>query len=241
MHIVVPWLKNNTPDYFCMQETKVADSDFPASEFQSLGYHVLFKGERQYKGVAIVSKRKPEKVMYGFDHEPIDADRLITVTYDDLTIINSYVPQGQSMDSPQFAYKLEWFARMKNFLQKHFDPQRDILWCGDFNVAPEPIDVHDPKRLLGHVCFNPAVWKAYEEAKSWGFVDVFRKHHPGVAGHYTFFDYRIKDAVQRKLGWRVDHILATPKLADRSKSCTIDMQSRIAEKPSDHVIIYAQW
>jgi len=115
MHIVVPWLKNNTPDYFCMQETKVADSDFPASEFQSLGYHVLFKGERQYKGVAIVSKRKPEKVMYGFDHEPIDADRLITVTYDDLTIINSYVPQGQSMDSPQFAYKLEWFARMKNF------------------------------------------------------------------------------------------------------------------------------
>jgi exodeoxyribonuclease-3 len=95
--------------------------------------------------------------------------------------------------------------------------------------------------MLGHVCFNPAVWKAYEEAKSWGFVDVFRKHHPGVAGHYTFFDYRIKDAVQRKLGWRVDHILATPKLADRSKSCTIDMQSRIAEKPSDHVIIYAQW
>jgi exodeoxyribonuclease-3 len=179
--------------------------------------------------------------MFGFDSEPADPDRLIIATYNDLTIINTYVPQGQEMESPQFAYKLAWFARLKKYLQKYFQPQNKIIWCGDLNVAPEDIDVHDPKRILGHVCFNPEIWRAYEDVKSWGFTDVFRKHHPGVAGQYTFFDYRIRDSVARKLGWRVDHILATKSLALKSKSCSIDLESRLAEKPSDHLIVYAQW
>jgi exodeoxyribonuclease-3 len=113
--------------------------------------------------------------------------------------------------------------------------------CGDLNVAPENIDVHDPKRILGHVCFNPEVWKAYEEVKSWGLVDVFRKHHPQEAGQYTFFDYRVRDSVSRALGWRVDHILATKLLAGRSSDCTIDLPSRLGEKPSDHVIMFAEF
>lgn len=241
LHIVLPWLRKNDPDYFCMQETKVADSSFPVVELEALGYHVVFKGDKQYKGVAIASKLKPQKVVFGFDNEPADPDRLIIATYDDLTIINTYVPQGQETESPQFAYKLEWFARLRKYLQTHFQPQDKIIWCGDFNVAPENIDVHDPKRILGHVCFNPEVWKAYEDVKSWGFTDIFRKHHPGVAGQYTFFDYRIKDSVKRKLGWRVDHILATKSLALRSESCTIDLATRLAEKPSDHLVIYAKW
>jgi exodeoxyribonuclease-3 len=95
--------------------------------------------------------------------------------------------------------------------------------------------------LLGHVCFNPDVWKALEDIKSWGLTDVFRKHHPGIAGQYTFFDYRIRDSVKRGLGWRVDHILATKALAERSKSSAIDLDSRLAKKPSDHLILYAQW
>jgi exodeoxyribonuclease-3 len=241
MHIVLPWLQKNNPDYFCMQETKVADAGFPAAELEALGYYVVFKGDKQYKGVAIASKQKPQKVVFGFDSEPADPDRIIIAAYNDLTIINTYIPQGQEVESPQFAYKLEWFARLKKYLQKHFQPQNEIIWCGDLNVAPEDIDVHDPKRILGHVCFNPEVWKVYEDVKSWGFIDVFRKHHPGVAGQYTFFDYRIKDSVNRKLGWRVDHILATKSLAGKSKSCTIDLASRLAEKPSDHLILYAQW
>ena len=241
MHIVLPWLRENSPDYFCMQETKVADAGFPAAEFEALGYHVVFKGDKQYKGVAIASKPKPQKITFGFDSEPVDSDRLIIATYKDLTVINTYVPQGQEIESPQFAYKLEWFARFKKYLQKHFQPENEIIWCGDLNVAPEDIDVHDPKRILGHVCFNPEIWKAYEEAKSWGFTDIFRKHHPGIAGQYTFFDYRIKDSVNRKLGWRVDHMLATKLLAAKSKSCTIDLASRLAPKPSDHLIVYAQW
>ncbi|MFA5321739.1 MAG: exodeoxyribonuclease III [Smithella sp.] len=241
LHIVLPWLEKNSPDFFCMQETKVADAVFPASQLEALGYHVVFKGDKQYKGVAIASKLKPQKVTFGFDSEPVDSDRLIAATYDDLTIINTYVPQGQETGTPQFIYKLEWFTRFKKYLQKHFQPQKEIIWCGDLNVAPKEIDVHDPKRLLGHVCFNPEVWKAYEDVKSWGLTDVFRKHHPGVAGLYTFFDYRVKDSVKRKLGWRVDHILATKSLAEKSNSCSIDLESRLAEKPSDHLILYAQW
>jgi exodeoxyribonuclease-3 len=241
LHIVLPWLQKNNPDYFCMQETKVRDTEFPAAELEALGYHMIFKGNKQYSGVAIASKQKPQKVAFGFDKEPEDSDRLIVATYGDLTIFNTYVPQGQERESPQFTYKLAWFGRLKKYLQNHFQPQNKIIWCGDLNVAPEDIDVHDPKRILGHVCFNPEVWKAYEEVKSWGFIDIFRQHHPGAPGQYTFFDYRVKDSVSRKLGWRVDHILATKSLAKDSHGCDIDLASRLTEKPSDHVIIFAQW
>ena len=240
LHIVLPWLEKNKPDYFCLQETKVDDSSFPAAGFASLGYHIVFKGEKQYKGVAIASLVSPQKIAFGLDDEPVDQDRIIAATYDGLTIINTYVPQGQEIASPQYAYKLAWFGRLKKYLQNNFSPRQPLIWCGDFNVAPQSIDVHDPKRLLGHVCFNPDVWQAYEDVKSWGFVDIFRKHHPGEGGQYTFFDYRVRDSVGRGLGWRVDHILATEKLAATSQGCTIDLDSRREEKPSDHVIIYAE-
>jgi exodeoxyribonuclease III len=241
LHIVLPWMEKNKPDYFCMQETKVADDKFPVAEFAELGYPVIYRGNKQYSGVAIASKNKPQKVAFGLEGEPGDLGRMIVAIYDDLTIINTYVPQGQDKESPQYAYKLDWFGRLKKYLQKHLNPQNSIIWCGDLNVAPEDIDVHDPKRILGHVCFNPEVWKAYDEVKSWGFVDVFRRHHHAEAGQYTFFDYRVRDSVERKLGWRVDHILATESLASRSRSCNIDLASRLTEKPSDHVIVYAEF
>jgi exodeoxyribonuclease III len=241
LHIVLPWLTENNPDYFCLQETKVADDKFPQAEFADLGYQVIFKGDKQYNGVAIVSKKKPQKVIVGLDDDPADPARIIAATYDGITIVNTYIPQGQDKDSPQYAYKLAWFGRLKKFLQKHFRPDDPLIWCGDLNVAPENIDVHNPQRILGHVCFNPDVWKAYKEVKSWGFTDVFRRHHPDEAGQYTFFDYRVRDSVNRKLGWRVDHILATKALAGLSLSCDIDLASRLAEKPSDHAIVFAQW
>jgi len=241
MHIVLPWLKKNKPDYFCMQETKVGNADFPIQEFAELGYQAVFCGHKQYSGVAIVSRQKPSKVIYGLNSEPEDPERIVTAIYDKLAIINAYIPQGQEKKSPQFAYKLDWFDRLKKYLQKSFRPQEKVILCGDLNVAPESIDVHDPKRIIGHVCFNPEVWKAYGEVKSWGFVDVFRQHHPHEAGQYTFFDYRVRNAIGRNLGWRVDHILATEALAGISKSCTIDLPTRLTEKPSDHVLIYAEF
>jgi len=241
LHIVLPWLQKNNPDYFCMQETKVDDVLFPKNEFEAIGYHVALCGKKQYNGVAIASRQKPQQTSFGLDDEPADSDRLLIARYGDLIIINAYVPQGQEVDRPQFAYKLAWLGRLKKYLQKHFQPKNKLVLCGDFNVAPENIDVHDPKRILGHVSFNEDVWKAYEDLKSWGLVDVFRRHHPNEAGQYTFFDYRVRDSVGRNLGWRVDHILATQSWAAKSSGCTIDLETRLMEKPSDHVIIFAEW
>lgn len=241
LHIVLPWLQKNKPDYLCLQETKVADDKFPEDKFAGLGYEIFFKGHKQHAGVAIASRKKPQEVFSGFDDEPADAERIIGAAYDDVTIINTYVPQGQDKDSPQYQYKLAWFGRLKKYLQKHFRPRQGIVWCGDLNVAPETLDVHDPKRILGHVCFNPEVWTAYNEVKSWGFVDVFRLHHPNKSGLYTFFDYRVRDAAGRNLGWRVDHILATESLAGSSVACNIDLAARFTEKPSDHTIVYADF
>lgn len=241
LHIVLPWLENNQPDIFCMQETKVEDAKFPHAELETLGYSLAFRGNKQYNGVAIATLKKPQKVSFGLDDEPADPDRLVAAQFDGLVILNAYVPQGQEVDRPQFAYKLAWLGRLKKYLQKHYKPEDKVILCGDFNVAPEIIDVHDPKRILGHVSFNPEVWKAYEDMKSWGFTDIFRKHHPAEAGQYTFFDYRVRDSVGRNLGWRVDHILATKSMAEKSCNCMIDLPTRLAEKPSDHVVIYAEW
>ncbi len=241
LHIVLPWLQNNRPDVFCMQETKVEDAKFPAADIEALGYTVSYRGNKQYNGVAIASLIQPTKVSFGLLDEPTDEDRLAVVHIGDWVILNAYVPQGQEVDRPQYAYKLAWFGRLKAFLQKHFTPEQKLILCGDFNVAPLSIDVHDPKRILGHVSFNPQVGKAFEDLLSWGLVDVFRKHHPDEPGQYTFFDYRVRDSVGRNLGWRVDHLLATRALADKSAECRIDLNTRTGEKPSDHVVIYATW
>lgn len=242
LHIVIPWLLQNRPDVLCMQETKVEDAKFPAEEFKKSGYHVVFRGTKQYNGVAVASLRAPEAVSFGFDDGgPADGERLISCTFPGVVVLNTYVPQGRDRESPHFAYKLEWFRRLRAFLEKSGSPDTPLIWCGDLNVAPEAIDVYDPKRLLGHVCFTPEVWDAFSGVKSWGLLDIFRKHHPGRPGQYTFFDYRVAGSIARGLGWRIDHILATRPLAGRSLSCSIDMQPRLEEKPSDHTILWAEF
>ncbi len=242
LHIIIPWLEKNQPTVFCMQETKVEDAKFPAKEFAAAGYHVAFKGQKRYNGVAIASLEEPESISFGLDDKgPADADRLVQGVFSGVPVVNTYVPQGYDREDRRFQYKLQWFKRLREFFARHYSPKKPLIWCGDLNVAPEQIDVHNPKRILGHVCFNPEVWKAFELVKTWGLVDVFRKHHPAESGQYTFFDYRVPKAVERGLGWRVDHILATPILADRSIRCSIDMDSRRAEKASDHTIVTAEF
>lgn len=239
--VVLEWLERQKPDCLCLQETKATDEDFPAEPFRQAGWHVVFKGEKKYNGVAIVSRTEPEDVAFGLDDGgPKDESRLIRAVVSGIAVLNTYVPQGQDVDSPRFAYKLEWFRRLGAFLQRHYRPDRPLIWCGDLNVAPEGQDVHDPKRLLGHVCFHPEVTKAFLAIQAWGLVDVFRKHHP-EPGQYTFFDYRTPDAVGRGLGWRVDHVLATKPLAERSEDAFIDTEPRRREKASDHTFLVARF
>jgi exodeoxyribonuclease-3 len=241
LHIVIPWLKENRPDVICMQETKVADNDFPVAAFREAGYHVAFRGEKRYNGVAIASRLKPDNISSGLDSNPRDEDRFIRGVFSGITILNTYIPQGQDRQSPQFIYKLDWYRRLVDFLEKECSSDKPVIWCGDLNVSPETSDVYEPKRLLGHVCFTTEVWDAFNQVKAWGLQDIFRKHHPGKTGQYTFFDYRAPKTVERSMGWRIDHILATKILAEKSVHCTIDMNPRRMEKPSDHTIVFAEF
>jgi exodeoxyribonuclease-3 len=242
LHILIPWIEANRPDVLCLQETKVDDARFPAGDFAALGYRTAFRGGKQYNGVALLSLREPRSVAFGLDDGgPRDEDRLVRAEFGGVTVINTYVPQGREMGTTYFTYKLEWFQRFREYLARHLSPEKSIAWVGDLNVAPEPIDLHDPKHNLKHVCFAPEVREAFLGVAGWGLLDVFRKHHPGEAKQYSFFDYRMPKAVERKLGWRVDHILATAPLAATSVRCDIDLEPRMAEKPSDHTVVMAEF
>jgi len=238
--LVLRWLSQHHPDVLCVQETRVQDIDFPADVFAKTQYQYVFKGQKKYNGVAIFSRSEITNVEFGFEDEPKDQSRLVKAETNGIVIVNSYVPQGYLPESEKFEYKLNWFSRLLAFFDKNFKPADPVLWVGDFNVAPEAIDVYDPDGLSGHVCFHPDVRKALKRVSRWGFVDVFRMHCDRP-GQYTFWDYRLKNSLKRNLGWRLDHIMATEPLAKRSTACYIDKEPRLADRPSDHTPVIAEF
>jgi exodeoxyribonuclease-3 len=237
--IVLDWVERHQPDVLCLQETKVEDEKFPLLVLAGIGYQVTFRGMKGYNGVAVLTRRPPDRIAYGFDDggEP-DVARLVHVAIHGIEIINTYVPQGFRIDSPKYAYKLAWFGRLRRYFERHLSPDQPVLWCGDMNVAPRPIDVHAPEKHLKHVCYHEEVRKAYAETVAWGFVDVFTKLHPGRQ-QYTFWDYRKPSSLEANKGWRLDHILATPPLAARCTAVEVDLAPRRARDPSDHTFIWA--
>lgn len=239
--LVLEWINKEKPDVLCLQETKVEDRLFPAADFEDCGYKVVFRGQKSYNGVAIASPHHIEPLDYdtsGFS-DPGEA-RLVAAVIKGVPVVNTYVPQGQSPSSGRFAYKINWIKGMRSFFHRYFTPETPLIWAGDFNVAPEPLDVYDPKRLYGSVGFHPEEHKALQYVKDWGFVDVFRMHIK-EGGQYTFWDYRMPNGVKRNLGWRVDHIWATVPLASCSRRAWIDLEPRLKEKPSDHTLIAAEF
>ena len=237
---VAGWLGSERPDVLCVQETKVQDADFPGEAFDKAGYRYVFRGQKSYNGVAVLSRREPDKVRLGFEAEPRDEPRLIRADFGPVAMINTYVPQGYSPESERFQYKLEWFERLGAYFEENFEPEDAVVWVGDLNIAPDDRDVYDPKRLLGHVCFHPEVQERLRRVMDWGFVDVFRRHCD-EAGKYTFWDYRMPSAFARNLGWRLDHIMATRAIAEKSTACYIDTRPRAAERPSDHTPVVAEF
>lgn len=238
---ILGWLKANSPDVLCVQETKVQDRDFPLEPFRAAGYEVVFKGEKSYNGVAIISRKPASDARFGLDDgKPADESRLVAARFGSVHVINTYVPQGREIDNPMYAYKLEWFRRLRGFFERHYSKRDLLVWAGDLNVAPEAMDVFGAERQARHVCFHEDVRKAFADTVAWGFTDVFRRHHP-EPGHFTFFDYRTPDAVGRGIGWRVDHLLATRPLADKSVSCEIDLAPRMAPRASDHTFLAAEF
>lgn len=238
---VLDWLSQNNPDILCLQETKVQDEEFPVDPFLERGYHLVFHGQKKYNGVAIVSRHPIEEVEVGLPGDVLHEARFLKARIGPLVVVNTYVPQGQSRQSEKFRYKLAWYAHLKAYFTNLAASGERVVWTGDLNVAREKIDVHDPDRLWGHVCFCEEVQQAFEEAvKAGGFTDVFRLFHP-EAGHYTFWDYQVPNGFGRNKGWRLDYILADPATARSCKSCRIDTEARQWNKPSDHTYVTAEF
>lgn len=238
--IVLDWLAANQPDVLCLQETKVQDKDFPVEAIQAAGYHSTYRGMKAYNGVATLTRAVPEKVVHGLHEGPDNEDfRIVQTTVNGIPIINTYVPQGYSIDSEKYVFKLEWFRRLRAYFESSLDPTQPAIWVGDLNVAPEPIDVYHPEKREKDVDFHIDARTAYKETVGWGFVDVFRKLHPDTV-QYTYWDY-FRNAFQRNFGWRIDHILATQVLADRCRRAEVDMGARAVPSASDHTVVWAEF
>ncbi len=237
--VVVEWLQERSPDLVCFQEIKCRGEDFPESAFTDLGYRCVWKGQKSFNGVAVLSKDRPERVEKNAGDEVLDREaRFLAVQVHGIWVINTYVPQGRSPEDPAFQYKLDFFDSMRRWIESRFHNRSPLLWTGDFNVAPEPLDVFDPERLDGSVCFHPEERRRFREFLNWGFVDLYRRHHPETR-QFTFWDYRLPKSVARNLGWRLDHILVTRPLAEASTECVVEMEPRLRPKPSDHTPVAA--
>lgn len=239
---ILAWLQTHKPDVLCVQETKCQDDEFPLLALNSAGYYIRHRGMKSYNGVAVFSREEPSEIAYGFDDtaaEPDDA-RLMRVVIRGVPIINTYVPNGFKIDTPKHEYKLQWYGRLRRYFAQHLSPDKPAVWCGDMNVAPEPIDVHSPEKHLRHVCFHESVREAYKETVAWGFTDVFRHLHPDRL-QYTFWDYLRPSSVDRNKGWRIDHILATKPLLEKCRVAEVDIEPRRQARASDHTFVWAEF
>ena len=231
---LLSWMKKDDIDIIGLQETKAQDKDFPLDAFAAAGYHAVYKGEKGKNGVAIISKNKADNVSFGLDNIGAEGEaRLVKADFGDITVINTYVPQGREVGTEYFQYKLSWLRAMRDYLEKYCDPAKKVIWLGDLNVAIDDRDVYDPDRLRGRVCFHPDEQSALSHSMDWGFADLFRKHIPD-SGNYTFWDYRVANALQRGIGWRIDYVLSTSCLAEKSTGAYVATGLREKERPSDH-------
>ena len=235
---VLAWLERRQPDIACLQEIKVVDEDFPAAEFAAIGFQALTFGQKTYNGVAILSRGEATDVIRGLPDDPPDAERrVLAATVGGVRVVNLYCPNGGEVNSDRYALKLVWFRRLRAFLDAAFDPRRDVLLCGDFNIAPEDRDVWDPEEWRGQTLFSEPEKVVLKELMAWGLADMLRLHHL-EGGVYTWWDYRM-GAFHRGWGLRIDHLLASPPLAARCTSVEVDRDERKGDKPSDHAPVVA--
>jgi exodeoxyribonuclease-3 len=238
--LVLRWLDEARPDVLCLQELKCTDERFPAAEFAGAGYKAAVNGQPTYNGVAILSRQPLEDVRRGMpgDEEGAHA-RVITATVGGVKVVNVYVPNGQAVGTDKYKFKLEWLKRLRAYLDEEFWADDEVLICGDFNVAPEDRDVHDPVQWRGRILFSKPERDAIEEVRDWGFTDAFRLHNDG-GGHFSWWDYR-SGSFPRNTGLRIDHVWVSEPLAERCKRSWIDREPRGWERPSDHTPVVAEF
>jgi exodeoxyribonuclease-3 len=233
------WLDRVQPDVLCMQETKVVNDHFPLQAFADKGYEAAIWGQKTYNGVAILSRSTPQDVQRGFGDTPDEEARLLAASIDGVRVYSCYVPNGKVIGSPAAEAKLRWLDRLDELLGTHAADDRVVV-CGDFNVAWDDRDVHDPNFWRTQVLYHPSMQKGLHDlVSSAHLVDTFRMHHE-EDGLYSWWDYRMLGFPKNR-GLRIDYVFASEALAPTCSDACIDRQERKGKSPSDHAPVLARF
>ncbi len=235
---LLDWLERHSPDVACLQETKCEDAKFPAAEIEAAGYRWVHNGQKTYNGVALLAKVDWANVRRGIPAFADTQSRVIAGDVHGVRVVCVYVPNGQSVGSEKYAYKLRWLEALHEWLRAELEVHPRLAVLGDFNIAPEPRDVHDPLAWEGQVLFTKPERAALRRLFALGLADAFRLFDQSEKS-FTWWDYRM-NAFKRRLGLRIDHVLLSPELAAACKACVIDVEPRRLERPSDHAPVLCE-
>ena len=234
---LLEWLGQHRPDVVALQEIKLEDPKFPAADLLAAGYQSVCSGQKTYNGVAILARTPLADPAAGLPGYADEQKRVLAATVSGVRVIDLYVPNGQAVGSDKYKYKLEWLAALHAWLKAELARHEKLVVLGDFNIAPEDRDVHDPAEWEGQVLFSEPERAALHGLFQLGLVDTYRKF-PQPAASFSWWDYRM-NAFKRNRGLRIDHILASPALAKALEAATIDVEPRRVERPSDHAPVLA--
>ena len=237
---LLDWLGTASPEVVCLQETKCSDDQFPVLSLRAAGYHTVFHGQKSYNGVAILAKAEPGEVRTGFgDQVADDQARIIAATVGEIRVISIYAPNGQAVGSQAYEYKMQWYDRLAGLLHTWEDGLNRVVLCGDFNVAPTDLDVHDPALWRGAIMCSDGERAAFQKLQALGLADTLRlRTHEG--GIYSWWDYRML-AFPKNRGLRIDAILAGRELAARCCDAGVARELRKGVEPSDHAPVWAEF
>ena len=236
---LLTWLGQAQPDIVGLQEIKMLDDTFPVAELEAAGYRCAFAGQKTYNGVAVLSREPIEDIVTDLPGFTDPQRRVLGCTIGGLRFLNLYVPNGQEVGSEKYLYKLDWLQALEEFCRDEMKVHSDFCVVGDFNIAPDDRDVHDPDAWQGNVLVSPAERDAFVRLTGLGLVDTFRLFN-SEGGSYSWWDYRM-GAFRRNRGLRIDHVLASKSLAERCMGVTIDVEPRTWNRPSDHCPVVARF
>ena len=236
---LLTWLEALRPDVVALQETKLTDEEFPVGEIEAAGYVAVFAGQKTYNGVALLARTPLSEVRRDLPATEDPQRRLIAATCAGIRVINVYVPNGEHVGSEKFTYKLDWLTHLAEYIRDELTTSPELVVLGDFNVAPDERDVHDPKAWAGQVLFSEPERAALRRLMDVGVVDTYRLFEQPERS-FSWWDYRM-NAFKRNRGLRIDHILASAALSRVCTACRIDIEPRRGERPSDHAPVVAEF
>jgi len=235
---VLDWLAKHQPDALCLQELKLEDAKFPQAAIEAAGYFAAYSGQKTYNGVAILSRTPATNITCGIAGFDDPQRRIISADVGSVRLVCAYAPNGQSPESDKYRYKLSWLAALCSWLERELAQHSQLAVLGDYNIAPEDRDVHDPKAWEGKVLVSPPEREAFRRLIELGFSDSFRLFEQPEKS-FTWWDYRM-NGFKRNLGLRIDHILLNAALTSGCTGCCIDLEPRRNERPSDHAPVVGE-